>query len=309
MKKVKYLFVLVVLMLLTAGCQEVPSVKVEGDYDIYYINQTETGLVKEAYSAGGTTVDELISELLKVMKQPEDEKEHYTLLNENAEIERYRYEAGNVELYMGSEYSSLPKTKEVLVRAGLVRTLVQIDGVDTVSFYVSGLPLCDSKGEQIGKLNAASFIENSGKEINSYKNETLVLYFTNEEGTHLVEETRKLYYSSSVSLEQVIVEQLLAGPRVTGSFPTLPSAAKAMSVTVVDRICYVNFDKAFSEAALNVQEEIPIYSIVNSIIENCSVNKVQISIDGESDLIFRENMKLGELYTMNRDLIRMNIVE
>ncbi len=308
MKKIKYLFVLVLLISMVAGCQKGSSISDAGDYDIYYINQTETGLVKEAYSAEGTRVNELIPELLDAMKAPEDEKEHYTLLDEEIEIERYQYEAGNVELYMGAEYSNLPNTKEVLVRAGLVRTLVQIDGVDTVSFYVSELPLCDSKGVQIGKLSAASFIENSGKEINSYKTETLILYFANEEGNQLVEETRKLYYSSSVSLEQVIVEQLLAGPKMSGNFPTLPSAAKAMSVTVVDRICYVNFDKAFSEAALNVQEEIPIYSIVNSIIENCSVNKVQISIDGESDLIFRENMKLSELYTMNRDLIQMDIV-
>lgn len=307
MKKISRFLVMILLMGLLTGCTRSELEREEGSYHVYYINQRQTGLVKESYMAKAVEVNELIAELLEVMKTPEDQKNHYTLLSEDVEIGDFRYDAGNVSLYMGASYGALPNTREVLIRAGLVRTLVQIDGVETVSFYVGGVPLCDSKGEPVGRLNAEAFIENSGKEINSYKNVTIVLYFTNEDGTQLVAETRKLYYSSNISLEQVIVEQLLAGPKAEEHYPVLPSDAKAMSVTVVDKICYVNFDKTFLESALNVQEQIPIYSIVNSLVENCSLNKVQISIDGESDLIFRESMNLGELYTINRDLIQMSI--
>lgn len=304
MKKISFLFVLMMLVGLLAGCGNKRTEQTEGAYDIYYFNLNGTGLVKESYEVSGTSVEELIEELLDAMKTPVDEKEHFTLLNEGLENYIYQYENQNVELNMPAVYGELPRTTEVLIRAGLVRTLVQIDGVDTVSFLVEGTPLTDSKGKQIGKMNAMLFIENSGKEINSYKTKTLTLYFANETGDMLKEETRKLYYSSNVSLEQVIVEQLILGPRAEDCYATLPSEAKVMNVTVVDKICYINFDKTFAETALNIQEQIPIYSIVNSIIENCNINKVQISIDGESDLIFRETMKLGELYKMNRDLIQ-----
>lgn len=307
MKKISFLFVTMIFLvsMLLTGCSEKAEEKAEGEYDVYYINLNETGLVKESYAAKGTEIKELISELLDAMCDPKEEKEHFSLLGENTSIQEYRYENGNVELNMQEGYGSLPTTREVLVRAGLVRTLVQIDGVESVSILVAGEPLTDGKGQTIGMMNEQSFIENSGKEINSYKSKTLTLYFTNAEGNVLTEESRRLYYSSNVSLEQVIVEQLIKGPRTEICYATLPVETKVMGVTVVDKICYVNFDKTFAESALSVQEQIPIYSIVNSIIENCSVNKVQISIDGESDIIFRETMKLSELYKMNRDLIQM----
>ena len=303
MKKIYYLLLCTLFLMFAGGCKDEDTTKKAGEYDVYYINLNETALVKENYEARSEDPEVLIPELLNAMKTEPEEKEHFVLLNDNIQVVEYQYDGSNVELNMSDTYWILPKTKEVLVRAGLVRTLVQIDGVDTVSFLVQGMPLRDSKGQAVGKLTDQSFIENSGEQINTYKSDTITLYFTNETGNALQSETRKLYYSSNVSLEQVVVEQLLKGPKVDGNFPTVPGNTNIMSVTIVDKTCYVNFDETFSGNALSVQEQIPIYSVVNSIVENCSVNQVQISINGESDLIFRESMKLSEFYKMNRDLI------
>ena len=46
-----------------------------------------------------------------------------------------------------------------------------------------------------------------------------------------------------------------------------------------------------------------IYSIANSLVELTSVNKVQISIDGQTDVVFRETFNLTNLYERNLDLI------
>ena len=70
-----------------------------------------------------------------------------------------------------------------------------------------------------------------------------------------------------------------------------------LSVTTSDRIAYVNFDKSFKDSALSsVAEQIPIYAVVDSITTNCKVDKVQFSINGESDVTFRETMKLNQFY-------------
>ena len=70
-----------------------------------------------------------------------------------------------------------------------------------------------------------------------------------------------------------------------------------LSVTTSDRITYVNFDKSFKDSALSsVAEQIPIYAVVDSITANCKVDKVQFSINGESDVTFRETMKLNQFY-------------
>jgi len=308
MRKIVFLIMTVLLAFGLVGCGDSVSHEDEGEYDVYYINSEETALVKESYEASTEETEDLIKELLSAMQVTPKKKDHFVLLSDSVNIVNYQYDGSNVALDMTSGYGMIPITREVLVRAGLVRTLVQIEGVDTVTISVSGLPLCNSKGIQIGKMDAKSFIENSGKEINAYKTATLTLYYTNEEGTELVEESRKLYYNSNVSLEQTVVEQLIKGPKVDGHYPTLPSSAKILSVTVVDNNCYVNFNETFAKEALTVQEMIPIYSIANSLIDSCSVNAVQIFINGESNMIFRESMSLSEFYHMNRDLIQKDII-
>lgn len=72
--------------------------------------------------------------------------------------------------------------------------------------------LADSSGMAIGTMNADSFIENAGDEINAYEKVNLKLYYANEDGTGLVEENRRnVVYNSNISLEKLVVEQLVKG--------------------------------------------------------------------------------------------------
>jgi germination protein M len=146
-------------------------------------------------------------------------------------------------------------------------------------------------------MTADSFLENSGREIYQYQYATLTLYFANEAGDHLVKETRRVPYSTNIPLERVVVEQLMKGPKEDGHYAVLPDTMNVLSVTTSDRIAYVNFDKSFKDSALSsVAEQIPIYAVVDSITANCKVDKVQFSINGESDVTFRETMKLNQFY-------------
>ena len=72
---------------------------------------------------------------------------------------------------------------------------------------------------------------------------------------------------------------------------------------MVEDVCYVNFNKAFLEQPLSIQQEIPIYSISQSLIENCKVSKVQIAVEGETELVFRESMQLNQFYEKNNTLV------
>lgn len=302
MRKIRIVLLLLVLITFS-GCAKEDTVKGDGEYYLYYTNLEVTELSSEIYAAAGTTPEELIPELLDAMNRESKEHTHFLLLSDTVYVNNYVYNGSMVTLYMSRPYSEMPNTKEVLVRAGLVRTLVQIDGVDSVQIYVGDMPLRDSKGNEIGPMKARNFIENSGKEINSYKSTSIELFFTNAEGNRLVSEGRNIYYSSNVPLEQIIVEQLIIGPKIQGNFPTMPGTASVLTVTVVDDICYVNFNKAFLEQALSIQQEIPIYSISQSLIQNCKVRAVQIAVEGETELVFRESMALNQLYEKNNALL------
>ena len=71
---------------------------------------------------------------------------------------------------------------------------------------------------------------------------------------------------------------------------------------MADGIGYVNLDDKFVTEALTVQEEIPVYAIVNSLIQVGTVKKVQISVNGETQVTFRESMELDKLYEWNEEL-------
>ena len=101
-----------------------------------------------------------------------------------------------------------------------------------------------------------------------------------------------MYYSSNVPLEREVVERLLKGPNSEELKPTLSPNTKILGVSIVEGICYVNLDKSFLSDTMDVQEELPIYSIVNSLTDACNVRGVQISVEGETKMIFRESMKL-----------------
>lgn len=50
-------------------------------------------------------------------------------------------------------------------------------------------------------------------------------------------------------------------------------------------------------------ENIPIYSIVNSIVDNTDAVKVQFSINGESNRVYRETINFNTIFEKNEELV------
>ena len=117
------------------------------------------------------------------------------------------------------------------------------------------------------------------------------------------ENQRNVVYNSNIALEKLVVEKLIEGPKATGSYPTINPATKIVSVTVKDGICYVNLDESFQNQPYNVSSDVTIYSITNSLVELSNVNKVQISINGKTDVSYRENVSLNNVFERNLDLL------
>jgi len=80
--------------------------------------------------------------------------------------------------------------------------------------------------------------------------------------------------------------------------------AQELNVTVKDKICYVNLSGNFLTQPVAAIPEITIYSIVNSLAELPGVNKVQISVEGESSVMYHEEISLATPFEANRDLIK-----
>ena len=273
-------------------------------YEIYYVNNEETCIFSNTYRTETEDSRLLLVELLEMLSAKPEKMEYKAPLAENFELLDYAWDGEKLTLNFDERYKDMDNIKEVLVRAAIVRTLSQISDVKYIAFTVLSEPLMDSSNVAIGTMSADTFIDNAGDEINTYEKVNLRLYFANESGDMLVEENqRNVVYNSNISLEKLVAEKLIEGPSADGSYPTINPSTKLLSVTVIDRICYVNFDEAFLTQPYSVTSDVTIYSITNSLIELPNINKVQISVNGDTSLFYKESISLTNIFERNLDLV------
>ena len=305
----KVLALVLVLSLALAGCgknssSEETAESSSVERQIYYLDSEKTYLCPEPFDLGGKTGREAIEAFAAALTAEPEDSAYVCLLPQGVTLESLNLDAkGILNVCFSDSYLQMEKTREVLVRAGVVRTFCQVGDVKGVRFTVNGTEVTDSEGKALGVMKSDNFVENA-KQINAYKYQNVRLYFATADGIHLKEEDRSIYYSTSKPLEWAIVERLIKGPKSEGSSPTLPTSTGIISVTDSDDICYVNLSQSFITDEIKVDNKIPIYSIVNSICDNCrTIKSVQFSIEGNTHISFRENMSLEKPYTPDMTLI------
>ncbi len=272
--------------------------------NIYYLNPDGNALVQEEYFRKAENTEAAIEEVLEVLRTPEDIKEFQTTIPASVDVKSFRLKDQILELTFNEEYMELTKSSEILLRAAVVQTMVQLPEVKYVSFYVGDEPLKNLSGNAIGMMCAEDFVQNTGSSLKSYQETDLKLYFADKEGTKLTLEKRtQVHYNINTSIEKLVVEQLMKGSNSDKKSATIPSTVKLLGVSVKDGICYVNFDSSFLTDGYNQKPEVAIYSIVNSVIANGNVTKVQILVDGSSDVKFKGTVDLSEPLKWNVDLI------
>lgn len=297
------LFVLSVLLGLSACGEE--QVDPDRLYKVYYISNTETKVEAHDYVMQSDTPEEQFQELMECLSTMPDKLEYKAPLTMGFSVLGYKLEEGKLVIDLDEHYSELSFTTEVLVRAAIVCTMTQVSGVDSVELTVAGSQLYDSLNNLVGRMTAEDFINNMGSEINSYETAHLKLYFANETGDGLIAVERSKPYNTNISLDRLVVEQLIAGPSssIDGIYPTINPDTKPVSVVTKDGVCYVNLDETFLNQIYNVTADVTIYSIVNSLVELSNVNKVQISINGDTSGMYREKYSFTTVFERNLDLV------
>ncbi len=304
-KRGKLLFLMVLLMIVgiyACGRQERNQ---QGDkYEVYYINYDETGIYPQEYVTETTDMDGVLSELLEQLGTVSEKLEYKAPLSDNVTLLDYTVAEEQLTLNFDENYRYLPATTEVLIRAAIVRTVTQIDGIQYVTFQIRTEPLTDAAGTVVGIMSPDLFIDNAGNEINTYEKVKLNLYLANEKGDGLKTVSRSVVYSSNISMERLVLEQLIAGPgEEDKAFPTINPSTKIISVNVKDGICYVDLDSTFLTQIYNVTADVTIYSITNSLAELSNINKVQLSINGDSTVSYKENTSLSTVFERNLELV------
>ena len=302
--------VLLTLVLLSGmtGCAR--EEKEDSGLLLYYLNEdlsslnTLSYLMEDGKSKADLSPQEMADDMLEQLATPSGDVRSIAPI-QNLTVTGTTLQNGTLTVFLSSDYEELETVREILTRAALVNTLCQIDGVDSVSFLCGDHPLTNEDGSVVTAMNSDMFIFNSGKEIMNYEKVRLHLYFANEDGDQLVDTYRNVVYNSNISMERLVVEQVLKGPNSDVVFPTLNPASKVLSVTTRDGVCYVNLDQSFLTEPYGVTSQVAIYSLVNSLTELSSVSAVQITIEGKTGKAFMDS-SLSSAFERNLSVVRKN---
>lgn len=281
-----------------------------GTFLVYYTNsETEADdIIYHAWKIENSfdmETTDLAQELFRKMFETDMSVENlYSAKPDEVNINEFFIKDNLITIDFDEHYRELSNVQEILLRAAVVLTIIQLPGVTQVQFTVDTEPLTDSSGKRIGTMNASNFVNILLTEEGMLKQETdLTIYFTDETGSVLIPAPYHFTISNNnTSMEEYILQQLKAGPAIESTYRTMAANVEILSVVTSDDVCYVNFGSNFLEQEQPASDEILIYSIVNSLCSLTYVSSVQFLVDGSSDVMLHTMMDLSKPFTRNRDL-------
>jgi hypothetical protein len=107
-------------------------------------------------------------------------------------------------------------------------------------------------------------------------------------------------------LAEIIVNELIKGPKVAGMKATIPEGSKLRSQIKIDGdVAIVDFSKEFRDnhPGGKAEERMTIYSIVNSLTELKEISKVKFLIEGKSSSEYKGNFKFNTEFPRRAQLI------
>ena len=181
-----------------------------------------------------------------------------------------------------------------LACACIARTVAEFGSYDTVHICAETQSL---DGEQMLTLRPEELVleDHSAGQPNAL----VRLYFADPQSRYLIEEQRSAPFDDSDSLPDYILRSLIEGPRSENLRPTIPKGTMLLNVSVVDRVCLVNFSAEFlqNRPRNELDERMTVFSVVNSLTQLEEVDSVEILVEGSSVERYHE-------LNLSRELVR-----
>ena len=170
MKKIyKILLLIAVCIIAVSGCKK--EDKVSGTR-IYYTDSEGVSLVEKGTRIKGKTKKAQINYVLGKVQKNTDNINYRSAFVKGVKIKNWSLHSKNLTVDFNRAYQKLSVTEEIVLRASVVQSLGQIDGVDAVLFTIEGEPLEDQNGQEIGYMQPSDFVQNTGSSLHAYQNET-----------------------------------------------------------------------------------------------------------------------------------------
>lgn len=272
--------------------------------DLYYFNEENTALASENRNIEYEDKDELVNIVLEKLLQGPSDSKNKPLFNTDVQIQSVIQDRKDVTVDFSENYLTKDDSRDSLTVYAIVKSLCQLKTVNRVKVTVDGNEIISSDGTTLG------FISNDDMDFESdstTKDSTvLTLYFADKNSDKLISEKRTITITDTVPTEQYVVNELIKGTQYSDMARNIISSDTVLiSAQTTDNTCFVNFKSGFIEknAKDDTNNELVIYSIVNSLCELKDVNFVQFLIDGKKTEKFG-NINFTDFFIKNTDIIK-----
>ena len=310
----KRLFWLPVIILVLVSCQsdsisnDQPTLMTTNEkITIFLINSSEEELSQVRVNVDNASLKTQVDDVLDYLSEGVDDPSYLPTLDDRYMIGKINIENNNLILDMDRSFQSMGTLEHLYLKASLIKSLTNIDGVDSVEFYVAGYPMRDSSGKLYGPYYSSDVSTNEMMEEEKVTIKTITLYFPDAQGESLVPVTRQIEVSNFDNLEMKVLEELMILPETDSLELALPMPEETVvkSVRVSNGICYIDFNAAFKSKHYggSTGETMTVYSIVNTITELSNISRVQFLIEGEKTESFKGHLAFDGLFEYNISLV------
>jgi len=190
-------------------------------------------------------------------------------------LEYWVLEGSRLRVVLSAEYNDLSAIDRTLTECCIVLTLCQLDNVSRVQVTTLGSP---PSGRPY--LTPDDMIFTGAEEIP--REVPVELYFPRSGGRGLSFEIRELTLTEDDDLYTAVTHALLSGPASGSLRSPFPENLSVLAVKMENGVCHVDFSSHLLETeALPSEQDLLLYSIVDTLGNLDSVKSVQILVEGE----------------------------
>ncbi|KJS83524.1 MAG: hypothetical protein JM58_12505 [Peptococcaceae bacterium BICA1-8] len=134
---------------------------------------------------------------------------------------------------------------------------------------------------------------------------TVLLYFGSSDGEHLVAVEKDITKVEGIARQTI--NALIEGPDFqSGLLPTIPAGASLLDINVKeDGLCIVDFSEELvaNMPGGELNEQLTVYSIVNTLCQFPTVERVEFRVDGQKMDTLLGHINLNPAVSTNAQLV------
>lgn len=263
----------VLTLLFACGSEETTELQVYFPVQLEPDGSLTKAVDSENYH-GEATVDGLLDALLE---GPEEEGLS-PLFGSDVWLLGWTLAGETLQVDLSSAYGDLTGIDLTLADCCITLTLSQLEGVERVHVTAGGSDLA-YRTHQV--LEADDMIFTGAEEEPRLVD--VELYFPRAGGRGLGFEVREFTLTEDDDLYTTVTLALLEGPESSSLRAIFPEGTELLGTRLEDGVCYVNFSSALIEQAPaeRSEQDLLLYSIVDTLGNLDSVTSVQLLVEGE----------------------------